>query len=80
MPDTDKVKISLYLIRGKRALLVIGNTSDQVVETKVKLDLAGLGLKQPGARNILTDQKLTVRGNSLAVRLRPNSFVLAQVQ
>jgi hypothetical protein len=79
VPDNDKALVSLYSIKGKRALLVIGNTGHQVNETKVTVDLKALGLKGK-AVNALTDETLRMAGNVMSVRLRPETFVLAWVE
>ncbi|MBU0610436.1 MAG: hypothetical protein KKI08_21315, partial [Armatimonadetes bacterium] len=78
-PDRERVKASLYLKQGQRALLLIGNLDPEVVEAKVALDLKKMGLSGK-ARNALTDRPLTLTGNQLTVRLRPHSMVLAWVE
>ena len=79
-PDNDQVKASLYLHRGKRALIVIGNLSHEVVNCKVKLDLRAMGLPGKSAKNALSERALPLDKGALSVRLRPVSFVLAWVE
>jgi hypothetical protein len=71
------VKVSLYLHRGKRALLIIGNLAHEVVDCKIKLNLGGMGLRKASAVNALDGRPLPLAGNVLTVRLRPTSFILA---
>jgi hypothetical protein len=78
--DSESVKVSLYLHRGKRALLIVGNLAAKVVETKVSVDLKRLGLASPKAKNALTDQPLPLQAGSMPVRIRPNSMVLVWVE
>jgi hypothetical protein len=73
-------KCSLYVKRGQRTLLVVGNLKPEVVQTTVALDLKALGLRSPQARNALTDQPLAVQAGKVQVRLRPSSFVLVWVE
>jgi len=70
------VKVSLYLHRGKRALLIVGNLAHEVVRAQLKLDLKAIGLEGASAVNALDDRPLTLDGDVLSVRLRPTSFVL----
>ncbi|MFH1970541.1 MAG: glycoside hydrolase domain-containing protein [Verrucomicrobiota bacterium] len=79
-PASETVKASMYLIQGQRALVIIGNTTHDLLEAKVTVDLKGMGLKKGTAVNALTDEPLTLKGNDLSVRLRPNTFVLAWVE
>ncbi|MCD6359691.1 MAG: hypothetical protein J7M38_02430, partial [Armatimonadetes bacterium] len=78
--DNENVKVSLYLRRGERALLIVGNLSHEVAQTTVTVDLHAMGLKHISARNALTDRPLDVQGNQIKVRVRPTSFVLAWVE
>lgn len=74
-----KALVSLYLIKGKRALLIVGNTSHDVTQAKVNVDLKTMGLKGK-AVNALTGQPLALHGSQMSVRLRPDTFVLAWVE
>ncbi len=78
--DSANVKVSLYLVPGKRALLVVGNLRPQVTQTQVSLLLLGPGLEQARARNALTDQALAMQDGRVALRLRPSSFALVWVE
>jgi len=77
--ESPSALVSLYLIRGQRALLVIGNTSHGVTQAKVSVDLQAMGLKGK-AVNALTDQPIDLQDSRLSVRLRPDTFVLAWVE
>jgi hypothetical protein len=77
--DSEKVLVSLYLVKGKRALLVIGNTTHEVQQARVTVDLKTMGLKGK-AVNALTDQPLAMQGSQMSVRIRPDTFVLAWVE
>ncbi|MEI6499683.1 MAG: glycoside hydrolase domain-containing protein [Armatimonadota bacterium] len=79
VPDSNKTLASLYLLKGKRALVVIGNTTHSLAQANVALDLKAMGLKGK-AVNALTGETLTIRGNVVSVRLRPDTFVLAWVE
>lgn len=79
--EGDKVMVSLYLVKGKRALLVVGNTTHEVTQAKVRVDLKAMGLKAGSkAVNALTDQPLAFQKGELRVRLRPDTFVLVWVE
>ncbi len=78
--DNPNVKVSLYLHRGERALLVVGNLEHEVVECRVKIDHAAMGLKNVSATNILDGRTLPMQEDVLPVRLRPASFVLALLE
>ena len=74
------VKISLYLQRQKRALLVIGNLAHDVVEGSVRVDLGAMGLRGASAVNVLDGRPLPLQSGVLSVRLRPTSLVLVEIQ
>ncbi|NPV45410.1 MAG: hypothetical protein HPY69_00520 [Armatimonadetes bacterium] len=78
--DIPHVRTSLYLRPGERALLVVANLKPEVTSASLALDLGAMGLRTPGAHNALTDQVLPLERGKLAVRLRPNSFVLVWVE
>lgn len=80
-PRDPQVKASLYLHRGERALVVVGNLTDRTVEPTLTLDLAAMALAEGKltASNALTGRSLSLSGGTLTVRLRPQSFVLALV-
>jgi hypothetical protein len=79
VPQGENALVSLYLLKGKRALLIIGNTTHEPNQAQVTLDLKAMGLKG-SAVNALTDQPLDLKGNVLSTRLRPDTFVLAWVE
>lgn len=74
--DNPNVKVSLYLHRGKRAMLIVGNLAQEVVECSVMADRAAMGLKNASATNSLDGRPLSMQGDVLSVRLRPASFIL----
>jgi len=78
--DDEQVKVSLYLRRGKRALLVVGNLAHEVINCRVHVNLEAMGLTNPSAKNALDGRSLPLQGQELSVRLRPVSFVLAWVE
>jgi hypothetical protein len=78
--DNDKVKVSLYQQKGKRALLIVGNLAHEVVRCTVTVDLRGMGLAGKSARNALDGRAVPLQENLLSVRLRPVSFVLLWVE
>jgi hypothetical protein len=78
--DNPNVKTSLYLQRQKRALLVVGNLAHEVVNSTLTVDLKAMGLRGTSAVNVLDDRPLPTTGGVLPVRLRPNSFLLIQIQ
>ena len=78
--DHEGVKVSLYLRRAKRTLLIVSNLSHGVAECTVTVDLQAMGLADVSARNALTERALEVQGNQVKVRVRPTSFVLAWVE
>ena len=75
-----KVKVSVYLQRQKRALLVIGNLAHQVVQGSVRVDLAAMGLRGTSAVNALDGRPVPLKDGTLSVRLRPTGLVLVQVE
>jgi hypothetical protein len=79
-PDNPNVKVSLYLRRQQRALLIVGNLAHEVIECRVKLDLKGMRLAGTSAVNVLDDRPLPISDGAVSIRLRPASFVLARVQ
>ena len=78
-PVGEQVKASLYLLRGKRALIVVGNLEPKVVQAQVALDLKAMGL-QGRAHNALTDQPVNLEQGKLSLRLRPSTFALVWVE
>ncbi len=78
--DNPNVKTSLYLQRQKRALLVVGNLMHEVVNSTLTVDLKAMGLAGTSAVNVLDDRPLPTAGGVLSVRLRPNGFLLIQIQ
>lgn len=78
--DNDQVKVSLYLHKGKKAMLIVGNLKHEVVNCKVNLDLKAMGLKGKSATNALDGRLLPMQGNTLSVRVRPVSFVVVEVE
>ncbi|MBI2300832.1 MAG: hypothetical protein HYU66_18135 [Armatimonadetes bacterium] len=78
--DRAEAKASLYVRRGQRALVVVGNLKPVITQTTVALDLAALGLRAPKAVNALTGEPLPMAGGKVQVRLRPSSFVLVWVE
>lgn len=78
--DRAEVKVSLYLDRQKRALLVAGNLGHEVVSCKLVVDLKAMGLAGRSAVNMLDDRPLAVEKGILPVRLRPASFALIQLE
>jgi len=79
----DQVKVSVYLHRGKRALLVVGNLKHEVTSCRVLVDPRAMGLPEGAklrAYNALSERELLMEGNAMSVRLRPTSFVLARVE
>ncbi len=79
----DRVKVSVYLHRGKRALLVVGNLKHEVTSCRVLVDPRAMGLPEGAklrAYNALSERELLMEGNAMSVRLRPTSFVLARVE
>ncbi len=77
----DDVRCSLYLREGERALLVVGNTRHEVVETQVAVDLAQMGLADADVRayNALSEREIPLEDGTLKVRIRPASFVLVRI-
>ena len=82
VPDHDEVKVSAYVHSGKRALLVIGNLSDEPLTPRIRLDLQRLGLQKAQVRaiNALSGRRLPLDNEVLEVRVRPKSFVLALIE
>jgi hypothetical protein len=78
--DNPNVKVSLYLHKGKGAMLVVGNLAHDVVECGVSVDQAAMGLKNASAINSLDGRALPMRDNVLAVRVRPASFTLIRIE
>ncbi len=64
----------------KPALLVIGNVKHDVVKTKLTLNLRALRLKGKSAANAPEGRTLSLHGNTLALRVRPVSFLLAKAR
>jgi hypothetical protein len=79
-PDNERVKASVYLHQGKRALLVIGNLEHKPVEATMRLDLKAMGLKNPKARNALTDAPLELKDGVLSARVRAVSYLIVWVE
>ena len=80
MADNPNVKVSLYLHRGKSALLVVGNLSHEVVECGVRVDRAAMALKELSAVNALEGRSISMQDGVLSVRLRPASFILVRIE
>lgn len=80
-PAAQDVKCSLYLREGERALLIVGNTRHEAVETQVAVNLAQMGLEEENARayDALSDREVPLAGGKLQVRVRPTSFVLVRI-
>jgi len=78
--DHDRVKASLYLKQGERALLILSNLAHKVVTSKVTLDLGAMGLTGNSATNALDGRPVSLHGRVLSVRCRPTSFVLVWVE
>ncbi len=79
--DDDEVKVSLYLREGEGAFLIVGNLRHEVTECAVAVDLAQMGLGgNVRVYNALTDRELPLEDGSIAVRLRPASFVLVRLE
>lgn len=78
--DNKEVKVSLYLHKGKRALLIVGNLAHEVVNCKVNVNVKAMGLKGTSARNALDERGVLLQNGVLSVRLRPVSFVLVELQ
>ncbi len=81
LPADEDVKASVYLREGKRALLVVGNTRHEAVETQVAVDLQQMGLADAEVRayNALSDRDIPLQDGKLQVRVRPTSFVLVRI-
>ena len=79
----DKVKVSMYLHKGKDALLIAGNLNKEAVDANILLhpDSLGMESKKLSARNALTGQPLAVdaKGN-LQVKIKAKSFVLIKLE
>ena len=76
VPGSEQIKASLYLHRGKKAMLIVGSLSKDVIETTIRLDLAGMGLqaRELTATNALTQERIPCDGAALKVRVLPKSF------
>ena len=73
------VKTSLYLKQGEKAVLVVGNLSSKVSETAIQLDLKKMKLKGETAKNLLDERSESITDGKLELRLRPNGFLLIEV-
>jgi len=82
VPDHDRIKVSAYVHAGKRALLIIGNLSDEPLTPRIRLDPQQLGLQNAHLRatNALSGRTLPLDNQVLEVRVRPKSFVLALIE
>ncbi|OHB80388.1 MAG: hypothetical protein A2V98_04235 [Planctomycetes bacterium RBG_16_64_12] len=78
--DNEKVKVSLYLQEGKRALAIVGNLAHEPVNAGVTMDLKAMGLAGDSATNALDGRPIRLEGNVLSARLRPVSFLLVWVE
>ncbi len=79
--DSANVKTSLYLKRGRAAMLIVGNLNHAVATARIALDLKAMELPRAvTATNLLDGRPLAVSGGLVSVRLRPTSFVLVHVR
>jgi len=78
--DNPNVKVSVYLQRGKGALLVVGNLTHEVANCTVSVNLEAMGVRGATALNVLDNRPIPMSGGMLSVRVKPASFVLTQVQ
>jgi hypothetical protein len=76
---TANVKISVYLKRQKRAMLVVANLGQKAVTGTVRVDLAAMGLRNAAAVNALDGRPLPLSGGILSVALKPTNFALVEI-
>ncbi len=79
----EKTKVSMYLHKGKDALLIVANLSKQDKDIKVPLMLNAMGLngKKLTAANALTDVAYPVsKSGEVTAKVRAKSFVLIHIK
>jgi len=77
-----KIKVSMYLHKGKDVILIVGNLNKQTKTAKVKLNLKGMGFKSNRlqAKNVLNQTAVNISSSGiLTVSVRGESFKLIHV-
>jgi len=69
--NNNDIYASTYLKKGKGALIVVSNLGRKTLQAELKLDEKKLGFHPKRGEEIITGNKLEIKGNSISLSLPP---------
>jgi hypothetical protein len=69
--NNNDIYASTYLKKGKGALIVVSNLGRKTLQAELKLDEKKLGFHPNRGEEIITGNKLEIKGNSISLSLSP---------